>query len=59
VEAVLAAMTQATMTQDPQPETIGGREHEDRHSMETLVAVLNRAIARKRSTGMENTDHRS
>jgi hypothetical protein len=56
VKPVLAAMTQSTRTQELHPEAAGGKDHDDRQPLDSLVAALNRAVARKKAPGMENTE---
>ncbi len=53
---MLAAMTQAIRTQQPLPDAAEGEEIDDRLSLDNLVEALNRAVARKQATGMENTE---
>jgi hypothetical protein len=59
VKPVLAAMTQATMTQEPHPEAAGGKDHDDRQPLDSLVAALHRAVARKKASGFENKERRT
>ena len=54
---MLAAMTQSTRTQEPHPEAAGGKDHDDRQPLDSLVAALNRAVERKKTTNTENKDH--